>query len=205
MTIEETGQLAGEAAIPPYTKLYNSAIVKPEKKAELQLIVNKITTGMPEYEKVAAELANGIHWWFIGIVHFMEAGGFKNPFLYHLACGDPLTARTFHVPAGRPKANPGNGTEPPSKNNPYTWHESALDALRFSGYDKIKDWSIENSLVLFEKYNGVGYKKRGVPSPYLWSYTNHYVSGKYVLDGKYDPNAVSKQPGVAAIMKVMGI
>jgi lysozyme family protein len=51
----------------------------------------------------------------------------------------------------------------------------------------------------------MGYKKKGVPSPYLWSYTDQYQAGKYVADGKYDPTAVSKQPGVVAIMKALGI
>jgi lysozyme family protein len=68
-------------------------------------------------------------------------------------------------------------------------------------YDNITDWSIQNCLELFEKYNGMGYKKKGLPSPYLWSYTQFYHKGKYVKDGKYNPEAISKQPGVSAIMK----
>lgn len=184
----------------PYTDTYNSAQIRPERKKEIQIAVDKINAGKGRYEGVAAILANGIHWWFIGICHYMEAAG---NFKLHLHCGDPLTGRTTHVPAGRPKANPGGGTTPPSETNPYTWEESALDALKFSGYDKVTDWSIENCLILFEKYNGLGYKKRGVPNPYLWSYTTAYEKGKYVADGKYDPNAVSHQPGTAAIMKML--
>ena len=72
-------------------------------------------------------------------------------------------------------------------------------------YDKVTDWSIQNCLVLFERYNGMGYKKKGLPSPYLWSYTQFYKKGKYAFDGKYDANLVSKQPGVAAIMKSLNI
>jgi len=188
-----------------YADMYKSAVIKPAKKAETDAICKRIKSGQAKYQSVAATLANGIPWWFIGITHFMEAGGFKNPFLYHLHCGDPLTGRTVHVPAGRPKANPGGGTVPPSKTNPYSWEESALDALRLMGYNKVTNWDIQDCLVLFEKFNGLGYKKKGVPSPYLWSYTQHYVSGKYVADGKYDPKAVSKQPGVAAMMKGLGV
>lgn len=181
----------------PYTETYNKAQIRPEKEWELSLIRKRIAEGRARYEAVALILANGIPWWFIGITHFMEAGLFyPNHFKYHLHCGDPLTARTVHVPKGRPKADPIAGA-----GKPYTWQESALDALTFMGYDKVTDWSIENCLVLFERYNGLGYKKRGVPNPYLWSYTDQYVKGKFVLDGKYDPEAVSKQPGVAAIMK----
>jgi hypothetical protein len=38
-------------------------------------------------------------------------------------------------------------------------------------------------------------------SPYLWSCTIHYERGKYVSDGKFDPQAVSLQVGCAAILK----
>lgn len=186
----------------PYTEMYKKAQIRPEKKAELSAVAAKIKAGQARYEVVSK--ITGVPWWFIGITHFMEAGGFKNPFAYHLHCGDPLTGRTTHVPKGRPTANPANG-KPPSELNPYTWEESAVDALSYMGYTEVKDWGLENALQLFEKFNGLGYKKRGVPSPYLWSYTDQYVSGKYVLDGKYDPNKVSKQPGTAAIMKVLGI
>lgn len=199
---------AAQYAIKPktmYENLYNTAEILATKRDEVNLICKRITAGKAKYEAVAAVLANGVPWWFIGITHFMEAGHFyPNQFLYHLHCGDPLTGRTFHVPKGRPKANPANGL-PPSKDNPYTWQESALDALRFMGYDKVKDWSIDKCLQLFEKYNGMGYKSRGVPSPYLWSYTQHYIAGKFTFDGKYDPKAVSKQPGVVALMKGLGI
>lgn len=184
-----------------YETIYNRAKIRPEYEWQLTTIKKRILEGKERYEGVATTLGNGIHWWFIGITHFMEAGVYyPKHFNYHLHCGDPLTGRTTHVPKGRPKADPIAG-----KGKPYTWEESALDALMYMGYDKVKDWSIENCLVLFEKFNGLGYKKRGVPSPYLWSFTTEYLKGKYVLDGKYDPNAVSKQPGVAAIMKVLNI
>ena len=189
----------------PYTELYNKATIRPEYQGQVDLAIKKIINGQPRYEAVAKVLNNGIHWWFIGITHYMEAGMFKYPFSKHLHCGDDLTARTVHVPKGRPKFNPGHGVNPPSETNPYTWEESALDALSFMGYDKVKDWSLENCLILFERFNGLGYKKRGVVNPYLFSFTTAYSKGKYVLDGKYDPEAVSKQPGCAALMKGLSV
>ena len=50
-----------------------------------------------------------------------------------------------------------------------------------------------------ERYNGLGYRRRGRPSPYLWSYSGHYDKGKYVADGRFDPDAESKQCGGAAL------
>jgi lysozyme family protein len=192
--------------IVDYKNLYVTAIIKPAKLSEVKKTADKILEGKARYEAVAAKLGNGIPWWFISITHFMEAGLFyPKHFNFHLHCGDPLTGRTFHVPKNRPVSNPGGGKNPPSKENPYSWEESALDALVFMGYDKQTSWSISSCLFLFEKYNGMGYNKKGLLSPYVWSYTNHYVKGKYSDDGKYDPELISKQAGTAALMKQLNI
>ena len=184
------GKIIGRLINKPmtYAEMFTQAKIKPEKLSEVKWVAQKIRANKPRYEAVVLSLANGMPYWFVGIIHFMEGGG---KFSTHLHNGDPLTARTKNVPAGRPvKGQP-----------PFSWEESAIDALTYMKYDKITDWSIQNCLDLFERYNGMGYKKKGLPSPYLWSYTQFYTKGKYVKDGKYDPNVISKQPGVAAIMK----
>jgi lysozyme family protein len=56
-------------------------------------------------------------------------------------------------------------------------------------------------LYRFEANNGFGYRKRSVATPYLWSYSDHYDKGKFVADGKYNPDAVSKQVGAAILLK----
>ena len=56
---------------------------------------------------------------------------------------------------------------------------------------------------MLEEYNGLGYASRGVPSPYVWSGTDQYRSGKYVRDGVYDPNAVDSQLGCAGLLMAM--
>ena len=184
------GKIIGRLINKPmtYAEMFTQAKIKPEKISEVKWVAQKIRANKPRYEAVVLSLANGMPYWFVGIIHFMEGGG---KFSTHLHNGDPLTARTKNVPAGRPvKGQP-----------PFSWEESAIDALTYMKYDKVTDWGIQNCLDLFERYNGMGYKKKGLPSPYLWSYTQFYTKGKYVKDGKYDPNAISKQPGVAAIMK----
>lgn len=175
-----------------YAEMYSAAVVKTEKKAELKWFVDKIKKGKERYDAVVLSLGNNMPYWVVGIIHLMEGGG---KWSTHLHNGDPLSQKTIHVPKGRPvKGVP-----------PYSWEESAIDALVYMKFDKVTDWSIQNCLDLFEKYNGLGYKKKGLPSPYLWSYTNFYTKGKYAFDGKYDPNLVSKQPGAAAIMKEIGV
>ena len=181
-----------------YTEQYNKAKLNPSKVPEIKLMTNRILANRKRYEGIQA--INGCPWWCVGMIHMMEAGGKKNPFAGHLHNGDPLTAKTVNVPKGRPAGNP-----------PFTWEQSALDAIAYMEganrtWRRLKGkWDFESTLEKLEAYNGLGYKRMGVPSPYLWSYTDFYVSGKYVADNKYDPKAVSKQPGVCAMMKVMGI
>jgi len=192
--------------IKEHQMLFDSAIIQPDQQWLIDKMLNKLLIGKDKYQTVSLAFNNIVPWWFILMTHAMEAGGFENPFLYHLHCGDPLTARTFHVPIGRPKFNPKSGTTPPSKLNPYTWEESAIDALQQFKDPKETDWSVGACLWREEQYNGLGYRKyhKQVHTPYVWSFTNHYGKspsiGKYVLDGKWDATAISKQPGCATFL-----
>ena len=69
--------------------------------------------------------------------------------------------------------------------------------------DKWTDWSIPGILYQFELYNGMGYRRRGINSPYVWSFSNNYSKGKFTSDGIYDPNAISKQCGAGVILRRM--
>jgi hypothetical protein len=40
-----------------------------------------------------------------------------------------------------------------------------------------------------------------VKSPYLWCFSNHYRTGKYIADGTWSDTAVSKQCGAAIVIK----
>ncbi|RYE27446.1 MAG: hypothetical protein EOP45_01175 [Sphingobacteriaceae bacterium] len=134
---------------------------------------------------------SGVPWYFIACVHYLECSfSFKK----HLHNGDPLIGYTVHVPAHRPKV----GHTPP-----FTFEESAVDAIKLMKYDHVTNWSLPFILLKLEGYNGFGYNKKGIRTPYLWSYSNHYTNGKYVKDGVYDANAVSSQLGAAVILKRM--
>lgn len=65
------------------------------------------------------------------------------------------------------------------------------------------DWSIPGMLYTLEGYNGWGYRRYHpeVKSPYLWSGSNHYASGKYVADGTWSRSAVSAQCGTATLLR----
>jgi len=170
-----------------YAQQLAACTVKPEHVGEVQREAAAILSNRPRYQAVAANFT-GMPWWIVGIIHSMECG---LNFHQHLHNGDPLTAHTVQVPAGRPKVG----------SPPFTWEESAIDAIEYDALDRVIDWSPGNAMVVLENYNGTGYRRRNVPSPYLWSFTDQYRSGKYTADGHYNPQAVSQQCGCAALMK----
>jgi lysozyme family protein len=172
-----------------YDRMWADMRISQEHLATIERDSGKILVNKAQYEAVSQ--ASGVPWFVIGLIDQMEAGGGCKA---HLHNGDPLSGRTIHVPAGRPPAP----AEPP-----FTWEQSALDALQFEGFDKIKSWPLAVIAGSLEKYNGMGYHARGVPSPYLWSFSNQYKSGKFVKDHVYDPNAVSEQAGALPILKAL--
>ncbi len=163
-------------------------------QVEYTLVVAALKSNLPRYAKIAQMAGGSIPPEFIGILHSMEAG---LSFSKHLHNGDPLSARTVQVPVGRPK------THAP----PFTFDESAVDALTMPGkaYHLETDWSLGAMLWRMEGFNGYGYRQYhpNVLSPYLWSGCQWYTRGKYVADGKWDSNAVSKQLGTALLLRGM--
>jgi lysozyme family protein/peptidoglycan hydrolase-like protein with peptidoglycan-binding domain len=171
-----------------YQLLFDSCLIRPARAAAIDAAVTRIRGNRARYESVGKAL--GVPWYVVGLIHTMESSG---NFDAHLHNGDPLTARTTHVPAGRPA----KGTPP------FTWEESAADALTMQGFATWKDWSVPGILYKLEAYNGFGYRDNhpDVRSPYLWSFSNHYTSGKYVADGSFSPTAVSAPCGSAVMHK----
>jgi lysozyme family protein len=171
-----------------YELLYESCLCRPKRKASVNALARRIRANRKRYEKVGK--AVGVPWYVVGIIHSLEAGG---NFTRHLHNGDPLAARTVHVPAGRPKTG----------RPPFTWEQSAIDALRGRGLGAWRDWSVPGTLYQLESYNGFGYRDHHptVPSPYLWSFSTHYTRGKYVADGRFSATAVSQQVGAALLLR----
>jgi lysozyme family protein len=171
-----------------YSDLWNSMVIRDDKKAAVAAQAAKITANMDLYKQASDQ--TGVPAVVIGIIHSLEGGCDVTT---HLHNGDPLTARTVHVPKGRPLTG----------NPPFKWVDSAVDALTMDGLAAIKDWPVERIAFELESYNGMGYRKapgRG-NTPYLWSFTNHYTKGKFKSDGHFDPNLVSEQCGAMALLK----
>lgn len=171
-----------------YAQLFDRCRLRREFAPNVEFYVSRLVHGKPTYAQLGDRL--GIPWVFIGVVHGMECG-FN--FGTHLHNGDPLSARTVRVPKGRPRS----GTPP------FTWIDSAADALELKGLTHAADWSLPMLLYRLEAFNGFGYRSRQVPTPYLWSFSNLYAAGKFVADGVFDANAVSRQCGAAVMLRVL--
>ncbi len=183
MAASFTSQLQSE-----YQRLFDTCVINPDKYKEIDSYINKMVLAQERYKSMST--ITNVPWHVIAIIHCLEG---SLSFNKHLHNGDPLTARTVQVPAGRPKT----GTPP------FTWEASAQDALTYDGLTRWTDWSVPALLYKFEGFNGYGYHSKGINSPYLWSYSNQYTKGKFVKDGVYSATAVSKQCGAAVLLRRM--
>ena len=105
--LNETGQVLDapaptdstryEALSDEYMRFFAGAAVKDANAQSVARNAEMCLRFRPRYEKVGGPL--GIPWWFIACVHMLES---SFNFTTHLHNGDPLSSRTFRVPAGRP-------------------------------------------------------------------------------------------------------
>jgi lysozyme family protein len=138
------------------------------------------------------EKRTGVPWEMSAVLHRRESNQDKhgNPmFTTYLGNGQPLSRVTTIVPRGR---GPFLG--------PNAFADGAVDAYRIDGLSSVKDWRLEKMLYYCEIYNGTGYANKGLPSPYIWGGTNIQRRGKYIADGRFDPNEMDVQPGCAPML-----
>lgn len=157
---------------------------------KFNVVAKRLSDPKAKDRYLAVEKKTGVPWWFIAVVHEREA---SQRWSANIAQGDPWNKRSTHVPVGR---------------GPFkSWEDAAVDALVNCPPHAAnnKDWSPGGALTMLEKYNGLGYANKGVPSPYIWSGTDQYKSGKYVADHVYDSNVVDAQLGCAGLLKAMGV
>jgi lysozyme family protein len=166
-----------------YLALWNS--IKVANKAGADKFAKKIIANEPRYRKI--QDATGVPWYFVGLLHMRESSCDFRGVLHN---GEHIIGTkkvTSLVPAGR---------------GPFrSWEEAAIDALKLKGLHKIKDWPVERIAYEAERYNGLGYTKRGVNSPYLWAGSNHQQPGKYVADHQWSPTAMDTQMGVMTVLR----
>lgn len=174
-----------------YLEAYSEMEFDKKYVASIKRAANRVLSGKSRYENVAG--AMGMKWYHIGAIHNMEASCDFSGCLHN---GERIIGKgtkTKLVPKGK---------------GPFkTWEESAIAALTDKGYRSFGEraWSIGFILQKSEEYNGLGYLKYhpSENSPYLWAQTSiNDDYGKYVADGKWNPNAdANGQTGIAAIIK----
>jgi lysozyme family protein len=165
-----------------YRNLWNACVINPEKAAAADELAAKIVSNKTRYQTVEAQTE--VPWFVIGCWHYREANFDFNTFLGN---GQPLNQVTTQVPAGL---------------GPWdSWEAGAVEALK--KYRNPLPWTVEFCLYNSEAYNGFGYFSKNINSPYVWSWTNQYVSGKYTADHVFSPGAVDVQCGCAAILKAL--
>lgn len=173
-----------------YARMWDGCKVRENRVADAGHIADRILKNKAAYQSI--EASTGVPWPFIGVIHIRESDGDMKT---HLHNGDSLQDYTHQEPPGRPKV--GHGP-------PFTWTESAIDALLYEGFGKLRgQWNIELMLFEEELYNGWGYFNKDENTPYVWSWTLWYTSGKYIRDRVYSETAVDAQPGTAAMMKAL--
>jgi lysozyme family protein len=172
-----------------YAALWAQMTLNAAQLPDITAQAATILAHRPRY--AAVSLSTGVPWWWIGCLHMREASG---DFTTHLHNGDKLTARTVHVPKHRPS--------PPAE-PPFTWEVSAIDALSMPSLKRAQPWTIASALRHAEAYNGLGYQRRGLRSPYLWAGSNWQQPGKFGSDGVFLPTMTDRQIGVAPLMRAL--
>lgn len=159
---------------------------KLTRGSEFAPAARRLVTSKSRYQSVEAKTS--VPWFIVAVIHERESGA---DFSRSLAQGDPWNRKSTHVPAGRGPFN--------------SWEEAAIDALVACPPYAARnaDWGIGGALTLLERYNGLGYANRGIPSPYIWSGTDQYQRGKYIADGVFSATAVDKQLGCAGLILAM--
>lgn len=169
---------------------WDACHISPADGPTFKSVADRLTAPAAVARYKAVEARTGVPWWFIAVVHEREASQNWN---LSLAQGDPWNRKSTHVPANR---------------GPFkSWEDAAYDALvNCPPYaSRNKDWTAGGALAMLEKYNGLGYYRMGIPSPYIWAGTDQYTKGKYVADGKFDRDAVDQQLGCAGLLRFMGV
>lgn len=153
-----------------------------------------------EKYKDLAELT-GVPPELLAVIHYREntSDYLSGAFNVYLHNGDPLGKPTTHFPENKLFDN---------------FQDAAKDAMQSQqrNIDKYHLTSDSKDMVAIlcfaETYNGLGYYKGGHVSPYVFSGTNVYVSGKYVEEmdennknkSVYKPEAVDKQVGAYLLL-----
>jgi len=169
-----------------YSQLLSVMTVRPDSAERVHSAASMILKYRDRFEEVSK--INGVPVVFMGPSFYREAtlDFRKNP-----AQGWWLSSKS--------KIIPHNGPFP-------DWKSAALAAYSLNGLDRVgaENWTWELICFYGEMFNGFGYRdNHQMHTPYLWGGTNIQTKGKYVEDGKFDPDVMDTQLGIIPIAKHM--
>ena len=165
-----------------YHDQWQRMVVAPDRVATVDTLARKLLANKARYK--AAVMGTTVPWWFIAPIHERES---SCNFSANIHNGQPLGQVTTLEPKGR---------------GPFSSFEASVaDWIRLKALDKIANWPVERVAYQDELNNGMGYRNKGVPSAYLWSFSNIYTGGKYVADHVWSAVAVDKQCGTMPLLK----
>lgn len=164
-----------------YEQDIQTAQVLPEWRRDLTKVTGTLQGIKKHYEGF------DVPWDILAVIHMREA---SNNFDRQILNGQKINMTTTLVPAGR---------------GPWaSWRESTLEAIEHHNMAAISNAPLAEQLQFLERWNGMGYYKRNKKSPYVWSGTQHGLKvGKFIADGKYDANAVDRQPGAGTVLLIL--
>jgi lysozyme family protein/peptidoglycan hydrolase-like protein with peptidoglycan-binding domain len=173
-----------------YERNWSNLEIRPERAAEVRREASLLLQGKNIYQQIEAR--TGVPWYFVGLCHSRES---HYDFNTYLGNGQLLGRVTTMVPRGR---GPFVG--------PHAFVDGAVDAFSLEGFLGASDWSIARILFRLEGFNGFGYHRFGVNSPYLYGGSTIYGppearGGKYVRDGVFKSTENDTQLGTAVILK----
>lgn len=163
-------------------------LLRSYHKRDLQRFYENYKANKARYDRVSAK--TGIPSELIAALHWRESTGDFSKYLHQ---GDPLGKPARRVPKNIPVF--------------HDWEKAAVHALTMkeSIRDRLGITSTTTdpaALATFaEYYNGLGYYYKGRPSPYVFSGTDQYTSGKYIRDGVYSSRVRDRQLGVMAMIQ----
>jgi lysozyme family protein len=181
MTSEQTAAL-----IQANAARWPQMIIDFDAVPVMNQVAARLIASKARYQALFAQTS--VPWPVIALIHEREC---SQNWALNIAQGDPWNAVSVHVPAGQ---------------GPFaSWEDAAVNAL--NKVEQMNEWghwdTIEGVLSRLELYNGAGYFQRNLPSPYIWSRTSPYVSGKYVADHVFDPSVIDVQEGCAPLLAAM--
>ncbi len=178
-------QIGGENPLNAKLSKEAGREVVPEKQAKLRNAVGTLMRDKSRYKAVAQK--HNVPWELLAAIQYREASGNLNKYFLN---GQTVGTTTTIVPKGLRFD---------------TWEASAEHAIVNRDHYGFKSLGTDPSphavANLTERYNGMGYSKRGLVSPYVWaghpSYENQ--GGMFVSDGNFDRNAKDGRLGVMPI------